>query len=73
MRGLECLPSLNSLGFRRFSQFPRNLQKINYFKKFTMAEPFASAHFAIAHWKDIFPENFFMSKSTPASVGPRLT
>ena len=34
---------------------------------------FALAHFEIAHWKDIFPENFFIPKSTPATVGPRLT
>ena len=27
----------------------------------------ASAQFAIAHWKDIYPENFLMSKSTPAT------
>ena len=34
---------------------------------------FALAHFEIAHWKDIFPENFFIPKSTQATIGPRLT
>ena len=28
------------------------------FQKFTAAKLFASAHFAIAHCKDVFPENF---------------
>ena len=37
-----------------------------------MVKPFAAAHFAIAHQKDIFPENFFMSKSTLATVGFQL-
>ena len=38
-----------------------------------MANPFALAHFAIAHWKDIFSENFFIQKSTPASVGSQFS
>ena len=37
-----------------------------------MAKPFAAAHFAIVHQKDIFPENFFIPKSTPAPVGPQI-
>ena len=56
-----------------FSHFLRNLQQTNYLQKFTAAKPFALAHFSIAHWKDIFPENFFIPKSTPASDGPTLT
>ena len=32
MRGLQWLPSLNSLRFRHFCSFPRNPQKNNYFK-----------------------------------------
>ena len=31
-----------------------------------MAKPFTSAHFAIALWRDVFPENFFIPKSAPA-------
>ena len=35
------------------------------FKKFTAAKSLALAHFAIAYWKDIFPENFFHVKIYP--------